>query len=150
MLCCVDGSEITPTVVGVARRLADAVGADVVLVHVEPSIHAPGISAAPAGARRLREEELRDAEALLERVVQESGLDPSTRTRAEIGSAGSRIVELCAGEHAELVVLGSRGRGGLKAALLGSVSSEVASKSPCPCVIVSNAAHERLSRPASA
>jgi nucleotide-binding universal stress UspA family protein len=58
------------------------------------------------------------------------------------GSAADYIVEACADESAELVVLGSHGRGGLKRALLGSVSTNVASRAPCPCVVVSPDAAE--------
>ena len=55
----------------------------------------------------------------------------------------SRLVEGDAGEvlaaeagNAELVIVGSRGRGGLKSALLGSVSQHVAHHAPCPVVVV--------------
>jgi nucleotide-binding universal stress UspA family protein len=57
----------------------------------------------------------------LERVVSE-------------GSPGDVLVEAAAG--ADLVVVGSRGRGGIRSALLGSVSSHVAHHAPCPVVIV--------------
>ena len=39
-------------------------------------------------------------------------------------------------ESAELVVVGSHGRSGLKAALLGSVSRHVVSHAACPVVVV--------------
>jgi hypothetical protein len=43
-----------------------------------------------------------------------------------------------------LVVIGSHGRSGIRAALLGSVSSTVAARAPCPCVIVPPTAGGRL------
>jgi nucleotide-binding universal stress UspA family protein len=50
------------------------------------------------------------------------------------GSAANALVELAAG--AELLVVGTRGRGATRRLLLGSVSSEVAHDAPCPVTIV--------------
>jgi nucleotide-binding universal stress UspA family protein len=39
-------------------------------------------------------------------------------------------------EGADLVVMGSRGRGGFKAAVLGSVANQVTHHAPCPVVVL--------------
>jgi nucleotide-binding universal stress UspA family protein len=143
VIACVDGSDVSRSVVDVARRLAERLDLRLVLLHVAPPTEAPGVSAAPAGQQRLHEEERRDAEKLLERIALEAGLGVDVQRRAEIGPAASRIVVACAEDRAELVVLGSRGRSGLKAALLGSVSTNVAANASCPCVIVSQDAVQR-------
>lgn len=136
VIACVDGSDLSGPVVRVAQRLAERLDLGLVLLHVAPPTEAPGVSAALAGQERLHEEELRDAEKLLDHVALEAGLGADTRRRSEIGPAAARILAACSDEQAALVVLGSRGRGGLKAALMGSVSTNVASHAPCPCVIV--------------
>jgi nucleotide-binding universal stress UspA family protein len=143
VVACVDGSDLSPAVVRTGQRLAERLGLALMLLHVAPPTEAPGVSAAIAGQARLHEEERRDAEALLERIAGEAGLGSDVRRRAEIGRAARVILDVCADEGAELVVLGSRGRGELKAALLGSVSASVAAHAPCPCVIVPHEAAER-------
>jgi nucleotide-binding universal stress UspA family protein len=50
------------------------------------------------------------------------------------GPAASALTELAKG--ADLLVVGSRGHGGFKGLLLGSVSQQCAHHAPCPVVIV--------------
>ena len=50
------------------------------------------------------------------------------------GSAAPMILDIAKG--ADMVVVGSRGRGGFAGLLLGSVSQQVAQHAPCPIVIV--------------
>jgi nucleotide-binding universal stress UspA family protein len=136
VLCCLDDSDGARHALRVASLLATQLGIELVLVHIGPPTEAPGVSAAPSGQRRLRESELDDAKALVARIAGEAGVDPDTRSHLATGDAADRIVALCSDEHASFVVLGSRGRGTVRSALLGSVSSAVAAKAPCPCVIV--------------
>jgi nucleotide-binding universal stress UspA family protein len=58
-----------------------------------------------------------------------------TVTRA--GDAPTQLAEAARERHAPLLVLGSRGRGPLRAELLGSVSAAATRFAPCPVVIVS-------------
>jgi nucleotide-binding universal stress UspA family protein len=51
------------------------------------------------------------------------------------GSPGAALCDIAAERSARAIVMGSRGRGGLKRALLGSVSDYVVRNSPCPVVI---------------
>ena len=61
---------------------------------------------------------------------------PVTRTLA-LGNASAALLD--AAEAAELVVVGSRGLGGFKGLVLGSVSHHVAHHSPCPVVVLPSA-----------
>jgi nucleotide-binding universal stress UspA family protein len=51
------------------------------------------------------------------------------------GGAGPALCELATERSARAIVMGSRGRGGIKRALLGSVSDHVVRNAPCPVVI---------------
>jgi nucleotide-binding universal stress UspA family protein len=81
-------------------------------------------------------EQRKAAEELAERVVREvtgEAADVEVRPLAVEGAAASALVD--AAEGAELLVVGSRGLGGFKGLLLGSVSVQVASHVTCPVVI---------------
>ena len=77
-----------------------------------------------------------DAERLLEEAIAEAG-DPGG---VEIGRlvvdapAGRALLEAARG--ADLLVVGSRGRGGFTGLLLGSVSQQCTQHATCPVVIV--------------
>ena len=64
------------------------------------------------------------------------GSDPGVEIEQKLveDDAGDALVAESA--SAELVVVGSHGRTGLKAALLGSVSRHVVSHAACPVVVV--------------
>lgn len=62
------------------------------------------------------------------------GLDPAT-TRVLEGDPGTAICDLAAELDAAAVVMGARGRSGIKRALLGSVSDHVVRHAPCTVVI---------------
>jgi nucleotide-binding universal stress UspA family protein len=104
IVCGVDTSEAAPVVAGVARRLADGLGADLAVLHVSETGEAP-----LADLDHVRLVEGRPAERLLEAVEQDG---------------------------AELLVVGTRGRGSIRSAVFGSVSRKLATDATVPVVVV--------------
>lgn len=84
------------------------------------------------------------AEAVLKDAVERvQGLPVDLDPRVEAGDAAGVLLELS--EEAELIVVGSRGRGGFVGRLLGSVSSAVPAHAKCPTVVIPLCAARRLS-----
>lgn len=78
-----------------------------------------------------------DAKALLERVTSEV-LDPDSGVQIDaVVVEGHPAPVLCEeAKAADLVVVGSRGRGEFTGMLIGSVSEFLATHAPCPVVII--------------
>jgi nucleotide-binding universal stress UspA family protein len=59
----------------------------------------------------------------------------TVETLTTFGRPADAIVDEAARFRADLVIMGSRGRGPIRSALLGSVSAEVVDRAPCPVLI---------------
>jgi nucleotide-binding universal stress UspA family protein len=106
-----------------------------VLAYVaEPALFTPSMRPGPVVVAPTLEQE-RAEEALLERVIAEedvAGAEP----RVVRGYPAESLADLADDEDAELIVVGSRGRGAVRAALLGSVSTELIGVARCPVLVV--------------
>ena len=74
-----------------------------------------------------------------------AGIDADTRT-----AFGATPTEICAAADelgADLIVIGTHGRGGLSHALLGSVAEKVVRKAPCPVLTVRPQMHSTFAHP---
>ena len=81
-------------------------------------------------ARRWAEEELRRRAG----TAKSEGLD--VRVALRTGPPYQKIVDLATDERADLVVIGTHGRGSVERALLGSVADRVVRMAPCPVLTV--------------
>jgi nucleotide-binding universal stress UspA family protein len=77
---------------------------------------------------------LDDAVARARELVGRSDVDIFGHLEEHVESAG--LLEVAERVSADLVVVGSRGRGGFKSLLLGSVSTVVATHAPCAVVVI--------------
>ncbi len=136
VVCGVEDSDAAREAVRVARDLSDRLGRPLILVHVFPGVAPPGTSAVPHAGEELRTREQRDAEVLLAELAVEMGFGRNVERRAVAGQPADRLAEIAGADAADLLVLGSRRRGALSSALLGSVSRELAAGAPWPVMIV--------------
>jgi nucleotide-binding universal stress UspA family protein len=101
---------------------------------VLPAADIPPAPDAPVYLPELIAQVQEGAEVLVERLVAEvPHVGVEIEPAAVEGATASVLVEAAA--DADLLVVGSRGRGGLAGLLLGSVSQQVAQHAPCPVVI---------------
>jgi len=134
----IDGSEESKQAMHWAVAEAKLRGAPLRVVHtwtfpymaagpgLDPVLDADVIEDVRRAAEKLVESELAELGSAL------SGVDVE-RTVVE-GAAAPALIK--AAEGADLLVVGSRGRGGFAGLLLGSVSQQCAHHAPCPLVIV--------------
>lgn len=73
---------------------------------------------------------------LLTVIGEEIGDDPAIIVRPKIQEGRAAKVLIDASEHADLLVVGSRGIGGFAGLLLGSVSQHVSAHAACTVVVV--------------
>lgn len=136
----VDGSEASLQALRFAVSEARIRGGEVKAVnawHVPAIVYEVGWTAAPIDVAEFP----KLAEASLDKSLEEvGGVDAGvTLTRVvREGQAADVLCEEAAG--ADLLVVGSRGLGGFRGLLLGSVSQQCANHAPCPVVIIP---HER-------
>ena len=132
MLLATDGSEDAELAATTAVGLARSTASELHVVHTwrpVPSVHFDAL---------IRREMEREAQEILdEQVKQIEGLGSTVaQSRLREGDAAEEIVAFEEEIGAGLLVLGSRGRGRMRRALMGSVSDAVVRHARCPVMVV--------------
>lgn len=122
-----DGSRHSAAATAFAARLAVALDATVVAVHAAGLLE--HLRGDPEGAHLLPM--LQEWTAVLDDLPPER-----VRRRIEVGEPVFSLLQVAAEEAADVLVVGTRGAGDHAPAMLGSVSHQLAERSPCPLVIV--------------
>lgn len=123
VLCGVDLRPRDPGVVAVAGMLAERLDLELVVLHV-------------AGHQfRVGHDRAQILERAREKVQRATSRQKVDEILIQLGDPASQLAATaCDATH--LLVIGSRGRGPVKAAMLGSVSNQLAKASPCPLIVV--------------
>jgi nucleotide-binding universal stress UspA family protein len=144
---CTDGSDIAERAMAAGRsvlRPPDKIFVVTVVDEVDPMLAADGSGHAgatmsPEELRTLQEKTRSDGEAILHHAAEELGFD-GVETRVLEGRPGPALCSFAEDASATAIVMGTRGRGRLKRALLGSVCDYVVRNAPCPVIVAADAA----------
>jgi nucleotide-binding universal stress UspA family protein len=140
ILVATDGSEEATLATRIAADLAARTGSELHVTHVGRVLTHGGpvglnVGALPAGSQELLDREAKELlEAQLERM-RDAG-ESVVEAHLMSGRADEEIIFLAEQVGADLVVVGSRGLGGLRRALMGSVSDSVVRHAHCPVLLV--------------
>lgn len=151
LLVAVDGSENSARASKAALELAEKLNADLIVLHaiispalyyhtetsmegpvIEPPTHEKEIDLYLEYARRV-------ASGIVDKTVSEAkkrSITVKADTPEATGSVVETIVNQAVKENADLIIVGTRGLGGFKKLLLGSVSNGVVSQAHCPVLVI--------------
>ena len=140
ILLATDGSAEAASAARTAADIAEKTGSELHVVLVESStahigMGPPEIADVPAP---VQEELDQEARRLLDAQVRQIEADGGTVAQAHLrlGRPDVEIVALAEEMGSGLVVMGSRGFGGIRRALMGSVSDSVVRHAHCPVLVV--------------
>jgi nucleotide-binding universal stress UspA family protein len=142
ILVCCDGSAKSLQAAETAAEIARKFGSEVVLLSVyDPSRVPSATMGIPGGPLETVEDVGLYAAETHSAVEHDTGgvfqmAGVPYRTRRELGHPVDRIISSAEDEHADLIVMGSRGIGGFERLLLGSVSEGVLRHAHCPVLSV--------------
>ena len=128
-----DGSRESELAARTAADLAKSHDSELHVVYVEPALpmigqftdHGPERTA--PDSRRLLDEQVRH--------IEEAG-GTVAEAHLRLGRPDDQIIEVGEEVGAGLIVVGSRGHGGVRRALMGSVSDSVVRHAHCPVLVV--------------
>ena len=145
---CVDGSPLSLHALETGLALVDP-AAPVLVVAIVPPLDPMLVTGTGMAGGTMSPEEFDRLEAGEQALGADTVATAAARlaprqvtTRVLAGEPGPSLVALAEEIDARAIVLGSRGRGGFKRAVLGSVSDHVIRHAPCPVLVTGAAADE--------
>lgn len=135
ILIAIDSEPIAAHAADIGAELARLAGAEMAFIHViDPALtNAADTGIQPAVlAASVKEEARKLIGDFRKRLPPQS----SALEFVQVGSPLTEIVRAAKDWPADLIVIGSHGRGGIRRALLGSVAEGVLRHAPCPVLVV--------------
>jgi nucleotide-binding universal stress UspA family protein len=132
----VDGSPQSRTALKWAAAEALDHGAGLVVVNVWEHTMLPPSGSVSVSERYVPDPSQRTAEDLVEVIKEELGEDPPVVVEPHVKQGNPAKVLIDQSADADLLVVGTRGHGGFRGLVLGSVSQHVAAYASCPVTVV--------------
>jgi nucleotide-binding universal stress UspA family protein len=151
ILVALDGSESSQRASQVAVELAEKLKADLIVLHAisPPASYYHSTIASPTGmslpapsqheidayyayARKVALDIVGETES----KAKKQGIQIKTEIPEAVSSVVETIINHASKENVDLIIVGTRGLGGFKKMLLGSVSSGIVSHAHCPVLVV--------------
>ncbi|WP_456272466.1 universal stress protein [Bacillus sp. AK031] len=137
LLVPIDGSAHSKKAFDLALSMAKGPDSEIVLLNVQPSFKTPNVK------RFVSQQEVREYQEELSKEAFQKILSDETQTddvkiskKFRLGDPGTEICKEAKEIQASVIVMGHRGLGAIKTAVLGSVSYSVIHHSSCPVTIV--------------
>ena len=134
ILLATDGSREAELAATTAVDLAEKTDCELHVVYVEPALPMIADFAEP-GPERTQPESRRLLDEQVETIRAAGGIVAGAHLR--LGRPDNQVVWVAEEVGAGLIVIGSRGHGGVRRALIGSVSHSVVRYAHCPVLVVS-------------
>jgi nucleotide-binding universal stress UspA family protein len=145
ILVAVDESQQAGFAIDVASRLAGELKAQLILVHISPAT-GPFTPEFAFVEPEMRAQYLRAGEAVLNQAKARVPDMMPVETVLRQGVAADQILDVATTFDADLIVIGTHGRGRFTQVVIGSVAAAVARKATCPVITVAHAPDWAASR----
>jgi nucleotide-binding universal stress UspA family protein len=145
ILVATDFSEPSAAALRYGRALAAHFKSSVHVVHVVGTIPTPFMGAAayvvsvPDLQQQIEDAARKELEAL---IIDDDGLPPIRPVLITSNVPAAAIVDYAKQTHVGLIIAGTRGRGAVAHALIGSVAERIVRAAPCPVLTVRHPEHE--------
>jgi nucleotide-binding universal stress UspA family protein len=136
----IDGSECSLNAARYAVKLAKDENAQVFCIHVIESVPYYGYAGSPPAIEQYYkdlEEKVQSWFGKVRDIAKNEGIyELKTKTFSDVKSITGSIIDYAADNDMDLIVIGTRGRTGLKRFLMGSVANGVVQHAHCPVLLV--------------
>jgi nucleotide-binding universal stress UspA family protein len=136
----IDGSDCSLYAAKHAVKLAKDENAQLFCIHVIGSVPYYGYIGSPPVIEQYYKDLEEKVQSWFEKVrdmARNEGIsEPKTETFSNVKSIIESIIDYAANKDADLIVIGTRGRTGLKRFIMGSVANGVVQHAHCPVLLV--------------